>query len=206
MSILNALKTSALTVVATSLFAGTAQAAVFSGAVSNESPYDSITDLEAALGVSLDGTFDPFNAASGNFETFTFDANAGDVLEFDSRFFTQESRIGAVNADFAFAVFNGEAVPLFDSTDGNGATGTQQFTVTNSGSNNFSVAVVNATRRTVIPSFPISIYDGEFSKITFSADLQGGNPPIAVPEPASMLALMAITALGGSSLVKRQQS
>ncbi|MGB3402341.1 MAG: PEP-CTERM sorting domain-containing protein, partial [Microcoleaceae cyanobacterium] len=55
-----------------------------------------------------------------------------------------------------------------------------------------------------IPGFPLSTFDNAASVLDIDnvtiTDAQ------AVPEPASMLGLMAVAALGGSSVLKRKQS
>lgn len=199
MSILNALKTSVLSAgFVTLLFAGTAEAISFSTVV----PNDTVADIEAEFGGSLD-LLDGFTETTGNFDSFiTFDAMAGDTVSFDFDFVSGESPLNALFQDGGFYTLNGEAVLLADATD----MGSVSFSIDTDGEYTLGFGAFNATSLTIppIPGFPLDTFDNaesilDIQNVTIS-DAQ------AVPEPASMLGLMAVAALGGSSVLKRKQS
>jgi hypothetical protein len=190
MSILNALKTSAVFAgLATVLFAGTAEAFTFSTGAPNE-PLD--IDL-------IDG----FTETTGNVADFiTFDAEAGDTVSFDFDFVSGESSLDALFKDGGFYTLNGEAFLIADATE----MGSFSFNIAQAGPVTLGFGAFNATSLTIppIPGFPVGEFDNEVSELFIS------NVTISdakdVPEPASMLGLMAVAALGSSSLLKRKHS
>jgi|GEM_PF-3692994 hypothetical protein len=200
MSILNALKTSALFAgFATVLFAGTAEALTFSTA----SPNDAVTDIEAEFGGSLD-LIDGYTETTGTFGSFiTFDAAAGDTVSFDFEFLSGESALpGSLFRDGGFYTLNDEAFLLADATDD----GSVSFSIATAGEYTLGFGAFNATSLAIppIPGFPLDSFDNEVSELFISnVDISDAQD---VPEPASMLGLMAVAAFGSSSLLKRKQS
>lgn len=201
MSVLNALKTSVLSAgFVTLLFAGSAEAISFSTA----DPNDTVADIEAEFGGSLD-LLDGFTETTGNFDSFiTFDAMAGDTVSFDFDFVSGESSLAAIYNDGGFYTLNDEAFLLADSSSA--GAGSVSFTIDTDGEYTLGFGAFNATSLTVlpIPGFPLNTFDNaesilDIQNVTIS-DAQ------AVPEPASMIGLMAVAALGGSSVLKRKQS
>lgn len=199
MSILNALKTSAVFAgLATVLFAGTAEAFTFSTAA----PNDVVTDIEAEFGGSLD-LIDGFTETTGTFETFlTFDAAAGETVSFDFDFVSGESVINPLFRDGGFYTLNDEAFLLADATE----MGSISFEIASAGEYTLGFGAFNATGldTSVLAGIPLSEFDNEVSELFISNVAISDAQP--VPEPASMLGLMAVAALGSSSLLKRKQS
>ncbi len=127
----------------------------------------------------------------------TFTATAGDVISLDWNFLTIEDTRNANFNDFAFVSFSG----LTELADTNSAfydtstifrsqTGyqTTSFTVATTGTYTLSLGVVN-------------VGDGRVP----SALLVDNVRTESVPEPASMLGILAFGALGGRKLLKRKQ-
>ncbi len=207
MSILNALKTSAVFAgFATVLFAGAAEAFTFSTAA----PNDPVTEIEAEFGGSLD--LIGFTETTGNFENFiTFDAEAGDTVSFDFNFSTGEgTTVDNIYRDGGFYTLNGEAFLLATSVDADPLTfetGTQMvsFDIATAGEYTLGFGAFNATGLTLVDGLPLSIYDNEASEL-FISNVDIDSDVTDVPEPASMLGLMAVAALGSSSVLKRKQS
>ena len=207
MSILNALKTSAVFAgLATVMFAGAAEAvSLFDGTISTGAP-NSPVDVDL-----IDG----FTETTGNTSpVITFDAEIGDILTFDFNFSTGEATTaGALFQDGGFFTLNGNDVLLASSTDADPLsfeTGTQSisFTIDTAGQNTLSFGAFNATSLTVppIPGFPLGVFDNEVSDLFISnVEVESGDVT-DVPEPASMLGLMAVAALGSTSVLKRKQS
>ncbi len=210
MSILNVLKNSALTAgVATVLFAGAAEAAsLFDGTITTGTPNEAI-DIDVDF---LDG----FTPTTGNLQTITFDAEVGDTLTFEYNFSTAEATVaGSPFVDGGFYELNGEAVVLANSTDADSftfETGVQTFEleIDTAGTNTLTFGAFNATSLTIppFPGFPINEFDNGTSDLIISNVVLSSGPvnPTPVPEPASLLGLMAVAALGSRSLVKQKQS
>jgi hypothetical protein len=190
MSILNALKTSAVFAgLATVLFAGAAEAFTFSTGAPNE-PLD--IDL-------IDG----FTETTGNVADFiTFDAVGGETVSFDFDFSSGESALDALFRDGGFYTLNGDAELIADATE----MGSVSFEIETAGQFTLGFGAFNATSLAIppIPGFPLATFDNAASELIISnvaiSDAQD------VPEPTTMLGLMAVAALGSSSLLKRKQS
>ncbi|MGB3536327.1 MAG: PEP-CTERM sorting domain-containing protein [Microcoleaceae cyanobacterium] len=201
MFILNALKVSALTAsFATLLFAGSAKAVTFS----TGTPNDLVTDIEAEFGGDLDLLAD-FTETTGNFETFrTFNAEVGDILSFNFDFLSGEAvSPGSLFQDGGFYTLNDEAFLIADSSE----MGSVSFDITAAGEYTLGFGAFNATSQTIppIPGFPLNQFDNEASTLSIT-NVRQEFAPQAVPEPASMLGLMAVAALGGRSVFKRKHS
>jgi hypothetical protein len=197
MSILNALKTSVLSAgFATVLFAGGAEAVSLTNGT---------IDLNTGAPnspVSVD-LIDGFTETTGNTsDVITFDAMVGDTLTFDFDFDSGESALDALFQDGSFFTLNGEDFLLASATE----MGSVSFDIDTAGQNTLSFGVFNATSLNIppIPGFPLNTFDNEVSDLSISnVELSQAQ---AVPEPATMLGLMAVAALGGSSVLKRKHS
>ncbi|MGB3536328.1 MAG: PEP-CTERM sorting domain-containing protein [Microcoleaceae cyanobacterium] len=201
MFILNALKISALAAsFATVAFVGSAKAMTFSTAA----PNDLVTDIEAEFGGDLDLLAD-FTETTGNFGTFrTFDAEVGDILSFDFDFISGEAvSPGSLFQDGGFYTINDEAFLIAEDSE----MGSISFDITAAGEYTLGFGAFNATSQTIpaIPGFPLNQFDNEASELTIE-NVQLTFAPTAVPEPASILGLMAVAALGGRSVLKRKHS
>jgi hypothetical protein len=192
MSILNALKTSVLSAgFVTLLFAGAAEAISFSTAAPNE-PLD------------ID-VIDGFTETTGNIADFiTFDAVGGETVSFDFSFTSGESAINPLFRDGGFYTLNGDAFLIADATDA----GSISFDIASAGQFTLGFGAVNATSLNIpaIPGFPLGVFDNEVSVLDIQNVTISDADPQAVPEPATMLGLMAVAALGGSSVLKRKHS
>jgi hypothetical protein len=159
----------------------------------------STASLEAFVGLSAGSLNSLGNGtvSGGTAIQQTFAATAGDVISFDWNFLTFEDTPSSNYNDFAFVSFNG----LTELADTNSAfydtstifreqTGyqTTSFTVATTGTYTLSLGVV-------------SVGDGRAP----SALLVDNVRTESVPEPASMLGILAFGALGGRKLLKRKQ-
>lgn len=155
--------------------------------------------LESFVGLSAGSLNSLGNGtvAGGTAIQQTFTATAGDVVSFDWNFLTFEDTPNTNYNDFAFVSFSG----LTELVDTNSAfydtstifreqTGyqTTSFAVATTGTYTLSLGVV-------------SVGDGRAP----SALLVDNVRTESVPEPASMLGILAFGALGGRKLLKRKQ-
>ncbi len=127
----------------------------------------------------------------------TFTANVGDVISFDWNFLTDEGTPNARNNDFAFFSLSGLTeladtnVSFVDSfSPFREETGyqTTSYTITKAGTYTLGLGVVNT---------------GDVKGL--SGLLVDNVRTETVPEPASMLGILAFGALGGKKLLKRKQ-
>ncbi len=127
----------------------------------------------------------------------TFTASAGDVVSFDWNFLTDEGTPNARNNDFAFFSLNGlteladTKVSFVDSLSPfREETGyqTTSYNITTAGTYTLGFGVINSGDRKVQSGLLIDNVSSE-----------------PVPEPASMLGILAFGALGGKKLLKRRQ-
>lgn len=127
----------------------------------------------------------------------TFTASAGDVVSFDWNFLTDEGTPNARNNDFAFFSLNGlkeladTKVSFVDSLSPfREETGYQKtsYNITTAGTYTLGFGVINSGDRKVQSGLLIDNVSSE-----------------PVPEPASMLGILAFGALGGKKLLKRKQ-
>lgn len=127
----------------------------------------------------------------------TFTATAGDIVSFDWNFLTNESTPSNGYNDFAFVSLNG-LTELADTTSSffrsstpfREETGyqTTSFTIANTGTYTLGLGVANVGDRRVASGLLVDNVRTE-----------------PVPEPASMLGVLAFSALGGRKLLKRKQ-
>lgn len=127
----------------------------------------------------------------------TFTASAGDVVSFDWNFLTDEGTPNARNNDFAFFSLTGLTeladtnVSFVDSLSPfREETGyqTTSYNITTSGTYTLGLGVLNSGDRKVQSGLLVDNVSSE-----------------PVPEPASMLGILAFGALGGKKLLKRRQ-
>ncbi|WP_009633448.1 hypothetical protein [Synechocystis sp. PCC 7509] len=155
--------------------------------------------LEGFLGLSVGSLSTLGNgvARGGAAIRQTFTANVGDVISFDWNFLTDEGTPNARNNDFAFFSLTGLTeladtnVSFFDSLSPfREETGyqTTSYTITTAGTYTLGLGVINS---------------GDFK--VQSGLLVDNVRTETVPEPASMLGILAFGALGGKKLLKRKQ-
>ncbi|WP_199192138.1 PEP-CTERM sorting domain-containing protein [Chlorogloea sp. CCALA 695] len=127
----------------------------------------------------------------------TFTASAGDVVSFDWNFLTNEGTPNARNNDFAFFSLTGlteladTTVSFVDSlSEFREETGyqTTSYTIATAGNYTLGFGVINSGDRKVQSGLLVDNVSSE-----------------PVPEPASMLGILAFGALGGKKLLKRRQ-
>ena len=127
----------------------------------------------------------------------TFTASAGDVVSFDWNFLTDEGTPNARNNDFAFFSLTGlteladTKVSFVDSLSPfREETGyqTTSYNITTAGTYTLGFGVINSGDRKVQSGLLVDNVSSE-----------------PVPEPASMLGILAFGALGGKKLLKRKQ-
>ena len=127
----------------------------------------------------------------------TFTASAGDVVSFDWNFLTDEGTPNARNNDFAFFSLTGlteladTKVSFVDSLSPfREETGyqTTSYNITTAGNYTLGFGVINSGDRKVQSGLLVDNVSSE-----------------PVPEPASMLGILAFGALGGKKLLKRKQ-
>ncbi|MDJ0691843.1 MAG: PEP-CTERM sorting domain-containing protein [Xenococcaceae cyanobacterium MO_188.B32] len=164
-----------------------------------------IADLETFLGVAP-FTLDPTNSFFGAFEGSaikqTFTANAGDILAFDWNFFTNENDSFVANdttyltlvntIDSSYSVItlaniNSNLSPSSSSLRFKKETGTNSFsTKLTTGEYILGLNVIDDTDSTVSSALLVD-------NIRITTD---SKPPTSVPEPASILGLIAVGGLG----------
>ncbi len=159
----------------------------------------STNSLEEFLGLSTGSLNSLGNglATGGGAIKQTFTATAGDVISFDWNFLTNEATPNASYNDFAFVSLNG-LTELADTTSAffdsstlfRQETGyqTTSFTIATAGTYTLGFGVVNVGDSRVPSGLLVDNVRTE-----------------TVPEPASMLGILAFGALGGKKLLKRKQ-
>jgi hypothetical protein len=159
--------------------------------------------LEDFLGLSL-GDLDPdinnfLFATKGSAIKQAFTANAGDILSFDWNFLTEDSFF----PDYAFVVLNGlstladtSAATNLSNTVFNNETGFKTFTYTfaSAGSYTLGIGIVD-----VVDTEGVSALLVDNVKLTSTVT------PTPVPEPTSVLSVLAIAAFGVGSRLRRNQ-
>lgn len=169
--------------------------------ITNSSSSISTPDLETFLGLETGSLFalGNGNATNGSAIKQTFTANAGDVLTVDWNFLTKEETKTVFN-DFAFVSLNSLSTlassltsPLiaFNGPDSafDQQTGFQasSFTISTAGTYTLGLGIVNVTDTT-----------GDSGLLVDDVSIK------AVPEPASILGILALGVLGAWSLLKRK--
>ena len=159
------------------------------------------SDLEAFLELesgSLNnfGKVGVFPTKEGAAIKQTFTANAGSILSFDYNFLTDEYPQSEYYNSFAFIVLNTSTNKLADTFSNLNSSST--FFNQETGFGSFSTRLPTSGTYTL----GLGIVDrGE----AFSSGLLVDNIQITpIPEPSSMLGLLALAALGGVSLPKRK--
>ncbi|MBD2775326.1 PEP-CTERM sorting domain-containing protein [Iningainema tapete] len=168
-------------------------ASIENGGVSLSASGVSDTELETFLGLSV-GTLDALNninATNGSAIKQTITANAGDTLSFDWLF--QANDYAPYN-DFSFFTIGSIGSKLADVFQvGNyGQTASKtSYTFDKAGTYTVGFGVVNALDTAASPT--LAVDNVKLSSVA------------AVPEPASMLGILAVGAFGVTSLQKRKQ-
>lgn len=169
----------------------------------------SATSLEGFLGLSA-GSLNGLNKGAvtrGSAIKQTFTANAGDVVSFDWNFLTTEATPNPGYNDFAFASLTGltELADTSSTTFVNSLTPfreetgyqTASYTIATGGTYTLGIGVADVGDQAVTSIFgEIPVPSG------LLVDNVSSEP---VPEPASMLGILAFGALGGKKLLKRKQ-
>ena len=168
----------------------------------------SASALEGFLGLSAGSLNALGNGAvtKGSAIKQTFTANAGDVISFDWNFLTSEATPNSSYNDFAFASLTG-LTELADTTSTfvnsltpfRDETGyqTASYTIATTGTYTLGIGVADVGDQ-VATSF--------FGEVPVPSGLLVDNVTTEpVPEPASMLGILAFGALGGKKLLKRRQ-
>jgi hypothetical protein len=159
----------------------------------------SATSIERFLGLTHGSLSNLGNgvANSGAAIKQTFTASAGDVVSFDWNFLTDEGTPNYRNNDFAFFSLTGlteladTKVSFVDSLSPfREETGyqTTSYNITTAGTYTLGLGVINSGDRKVQSGLLVDNVSSE-----------------PVPEPASMLGILAFGALGGKKLLKRRQ-